>query len=111
MDDAVAALPTRLRALLDSVVVVVEDVPPPSPPSPDERGLVSAYEVPRRAVSPTRATDDLAAADRIVLYRRPLEARASSADDLTGLVQAAVVSELADHLGLSDDDLDALGWD
>jgi predicted Zn-dependent protease with MMP-like domain len=59
VDDAVAALPKRLLALLDSIAIVVEDVPPA--PSPSD--------------------------------------------------QAAVVTDLADHLGLTDDDLDELGWD
>jgi predicted Zn-dependent protease with MMP-like domain len=110
VDDAVAALPKSLLALLDSIAIVVEDVPPAPSPS-DGRGLTSAYEIAARDAPPSSAVDGLAAADRIVLYRRPLEARAASADDLTALVQAAVVTDLADHLGLTDDDLDELGWD
>ena len=51
----------------------------------------------RRGV-PTRA--------RIVLYRRPLEARAKDGADLADLVHDVLVEQIASYLGLDPDVID-----
>ena len=43
---------------------------------------------------------------RIVLYRRPLELRASDRDDLADLIHDVIVEQVANLLGVSPDDLD-----
>ena len=48
--------------------------------------------------------------DRIVLFRRPIEARARSDADLAELVREVVVHEVAHYFGIDDDRLDELGW-
>lgn len=105
VEDALAELPPSFHDHLDGVLLVVQDVPP----APDD-GLDTA-EVPlggcwtttdpRRRGEPTTT---------LLLYRRPIEARAASRDDLLALVREVAVIELAEHLGIDDDRLDDLGW-
>jgi predicted Zn-dependent protease with MMP-like domain len=120
--DALSLAPIGLLRYLDDLEIVVDLVPPVTHPA--RRGGVDAEPPPlavyeeaggRSDARRGRAVDGQdqqapAASDRVRLFRRPLEARARSAADLKTLVLEAVVAELADHHGLSDDDLDALGW-
>ena len=48
--------------------------------------------------------------DRIVIFRRPIEARARSGADLAELVREVVIHEVAHYFGIDDDRLDELGW-
>jgi predicted Zn-dependent protease with MMP-like domain len=48
--------------------------------------------------------------DRIVLFRRPIQARARSDADLAELVREVVLHEVAHYFGIDDDRLDELGW-
>ncbi len=106
-----AALPPGLLDHLDGVVLMVAEIPP-DVAGPDGGGppgevpLGHYHPAPRR-----RRTAAPLTADRLVLYRRPLEGRATSKRDLLDLIQDVVVTELADHHGLDDDALDDLGWD
>lgn len=59
------------------------------PPGVDRRGM------------PTRA--------RIVLYRRPLEARSRDGIDLVDLLHEVLIEQVASYLGVEPDSLDAEG--
>jgi predicted Zn-dependent protease with MMP-like domain len=93
VDDAMTSLPPSLLAHLDAVDVVVDEVPP------DDEGDV-----------PLGRWATTATGDRLVLFRRPLEARARDRSELTELIRETVVLEVAAHLGIDDDRLDDLGW-
>jgi predicted Zn-dependent protease with MMP-like domain len=118
VEDAVTTLPPELLRELDRVQLWVEDVPPDRPEDAEAPPL-GRYEVAAAVPGPTgpsagAATGDArrrtAGTDRLVLYRRPLELRATSKVDLAELVRFTVVHELAHHLGIDDDRLDELGW-
>ncbi len=94
--DAVDALAPRWNEPLTRVEVAVEDVPP-ADPSPWEAG-----EVPLGRVFPA----DRGLPARVVLYRRPVEARAQGSVDLADLVRTVVVEQLAHVLGVSPRELD-----
>jgi predicted Zn-dependent protease with MMP-like domain len=47
--------------------------------------------------------------DRIVLYQRPIEAVARTAEEIRALVQSTVIHEVAHHFGISDARLRELG--
>lgn len=49
--------------------------------------------------------------DRIILYRRNIEAEATSRSDLTEIVRRTVIHEIAHHFGIDDERLEELGWD
>ena len=107
VDDAVSGLPDPLLHYLDNVQIVVEDVPGEDPAGAGEEILLGLYEgVPR-----TERFDGLALLpDRITIYRRPIELRARTRQELELIVQETVVHEIAHHFGIDDDRLDELGW-
>lgn len=74
----------------------VEDVPPSDPSPWEDRGVPMGRYFP--------ADSGLAA--RIVVYRRPLENRASDVDDLAELIRSIVVEQVASMLGRSPDEID-----
>ena len=91
-------LAAAARVDITDVVLVVEEVPRLLPG--DDPDVVPLGHV-EDATARTPPT--------VVLYRRPIEARAARGDDRTELVQDAVVDHLADLLGLDPDDLDPRG--
>ena len=64
--------------------------------------MVEDDSVPLARLLPA-ATDNRA---RIVLYRRPLEARAKDGADLADLVHDVLVEQVANYLGLDPDVID-----
>ncbi len=107
VETAIATLPPELLGYLDNVQITVEDVPPPDPVGEGEEILLGLYEgVPRTE----RGFGEGLLPDRITLYRRPLEARARSQQELAEVVRDTVVHEIAHHFGIDDDHLDELGW-
>jgi len=94
-------LPPFILEHLENVAVVVAEIPP------EGEILLGLYEgVPR-----TERDGWLPSLpDRITLYRRPLEARASTRDELSFLIAETLVHEVAHHVGIDDDRLDELGW-
>ena len=104
--DALRTLPVPLLDHLQQVEVQVADVPPPDPFGTGEDAVVLAtYHVPAAGALPPRAVRD-----RLVLYRRPLEARCRSKPELLSLVREVVVHEVAHYLGIDDEGLEELGW-
>jgi predicted Zn-dependent protease with MMP-like domain len=105
VEDALAELPPSFLEHLDGTTIVVEDVPPV--PNGDDAGEVPLATY---AAAPGRGGGRRAPGHLLTLYRRPLEARATSKRDLAAIVREITVLEVADHLGIDDDQLDDLGW-
>lgn len=105
--EAISALERRWAAELAAVEFAVEDVPPPG--SGWDEGVV-ADETAGGPVPLGRLLQGTATAPpRVVLYRRPLEARASDRSDLGDLVHEVVVDQVAQLLGLDPDVVDPPG--
>ena len=102
--DALDEIPPELTALMDNVVVLVEDDPPP-----DEPGLLGLYE----GIALTARDSSYAGVlpDRITLYRLPICAICDTEDDVVEEVAVTVVHEIAHHFGIDDERLHELGWD
>ena len=108
---AVARLEPRWEAHLAGVEFGVEEIPPagdaaagPVPLARLEPGSPGAAAT---AAGPGTADADSAAGPpRIVVYRRPLMARADGDDDLGELVFEVVVEEFARLLGVNPEDID-----
>jgi predicted Zn-dependent protease with MMP-like domain len=94
--DAVDRLESRWGTQLDGVEFAVEEVPPP------DAAVWSADLVPLARLFPV--IGELPA--RIVLYRRPLEARATGREELRSIVHDVVVEEIAELLGLEPEMVD-----
>ena len=101
--DALDAVPAELMSLLDNVVVLVEDR---NPDEPDLLGLYDGYALTERGWQYGGALPD-----RIMIYREPICAMCSTADEVVTEVTITVVHEIAHHFGIDDDRLHALGWD
>ena len=81
----------------------VEEIPPPDPPGLGPERVSLARLDPG---SPGTAGRSVARPPRIVVYRRPLAARADSEDELGELVFEVVVEEFARLLGVNPEDVD-----
>lgn len=111
--DAVEHLEQRWAAELDGVEFAVEDVPPVVDGQGDARtgvddgSVIEDGSVPLARLLPARPNGRGGTLPpRIVVYRRPLEARAIDATDLGDLVLDVVVEEVATLLGLDPDLVD-----
>lgn len=94
--DAVERLERRWARELDEVEFAIEDVPP-SDPAPWEHG-----EVPLGRFFPAQGE----LPPRVVVYRRPVESRASGLPEVAPLVHDVVVEQVAHLLGLAPEQID-----
>lgn len=104
---AIQGLPRSLREKIGNLAVIVEESPPPEVLR--ELGLSSPYEllglyqgVP---LSKRGFYYGNVLPDRISLYKRPIEARCASAEEMVRLIQEVVLHELGHHFGLEEEDL------
>ena len=110
VDRALAGIPSPFREHLREVAIVIEDEPSLEQLREngldDDDALYGLYEgVPR-----TEWGAELAiVANKISLFRIPLEEDFPDPDDLAAEVRATVIHELAHHLGIDDNRLDELG--
>jgi predicted Zn-dependent protease with MMP-like domain len=109
---ALAGIPAPFREALSEVAIVIADEPTRDQLSDNELDsddtLYGLYEgVPRTEYG----ADWVAAPNRIMLFRLPLEEDFPHPDDLADQVRITVIHELAHHLGIDDDRLGELGVD
>ena len=102
--DALDSIPDGLAALMDNVVVVVEDG--------SARGrLLGRYEgVPLTARDSWYGAGRFTMPDRITIFRRTVCGVCASEDEVVHQVRVTVVHEVAHHFGIDDARLEALGW-
>ncbi|HEY7225739.1 MAG TPA: metallopeptidase family protein [Micromonosporaceae bacterium] len=101
--DTVEELEQRYSRELAEVEFAVEDVPPDL--DVFDSAVLDDGEVPLAQLQTARPGRPGAAA-RIVLYRRPLELRASHRDDLADLVHDVIIEQVANLLGVDPEDID-----
>ncbi|ACZ32085.1 protein of unknown function DUF1025 [Xylanimonas cellulosilytica DSM 15894] len=104
VSDALDSIPPELTAMMDNVVVLVEDEAPVDDPE-----LLGLYE----GVPLTERGEFWAAGalpDRITIFRNPTLAICETRDDVVEEVAVTVVHEIAHHFGIDDDRLHDLGW-
>ncbi len=101
--DALDAVPAQLLDLLDNVVILVEDDPPPD--DPHLLGVYEGYALTERGWDYGGVLPD-----RIVIFRRPILAICDTEEDVVEEVQVTVAHEIAHHFGIDDARLHDLGW-
>jgi predicted Zn-dependent protease with MMP-like domain len=101
--DALDLVPEELFRLMDNVVVLVEDDPPPE--DPDLLGVYEGYALTERGVDYAGVLPD-----RITIFRRPILSICDTEDDVVEEVAVTVVHEIAHHFGIDDGRLHELGW-
>jgi predicted Zn-dependent protease with MMP-like domain len=102
--DAVTRLESRWEAELTAVEFAVQEVPEADELIDDSSPLPLARTVPGSPESADPARPATPA--RIIVYRRPLMARAENEGELSELVFDVVVEEFAGFLGLDPDSVD-----
>jgi predicted Zn-dependent protease with MMP-like domain len=100
--EAVARLEPRWEAELSDVEFAVQEVPDADTMS--EEGVPLARIV--RGSADTSDPENPATGPRIVLFRRPLMARAEDEEELSELVFDVVVEEFAEILGVDPETID-----
>ncbi len=97
------AVPVELAALLDNVVLFIEDDAPAD--EPDLLGLYDGIPLTERDSNYGGVLPD-----RIFVYRNPTLAICDSEVDVIDEVGITVVHEIAHHFGIEDDRLHELGY-
>jgi predicted Zn-dependent protease with MMP-like domain len=109
--EAFNRLPPFFLEQLENVAVVVEDWPDPA--TMRAARVSSPYHLLGfyHGVPQTARTKDygLVPPDRISIYRRPIEVRCRSVEELRALIERVLRHEIAHHFGISDDRLDEIG--
>jgi predicted Zn-dependent protease with MMP-like domain len=101
--EALDEVPPELLDLMENVVILVEDDPPPGEP-----GLLGLYE--GYALTERGWNYGGVLPDRIIIYRNPILAICADEDDVVEEVAVTVVHEIAHHFGIDDHRLHELGW-
>ncbi len=102
--EALDGIPAGLMALVNNVVIVVEDEPPA-----DEPGILGLYS----GIPLTERDSGYAGAlpDRISIFRIPILEMCRDYDEVIEEVRITVVHEIAHHFGIDDDRLHELGYE
>ncbi len=101
--DALDEIPPRLTALLDNVVILIEEEPPEH--EPDLLGLYVGTPITERG-----STYTFYPPDQVFVFRGPLTRMCRDADELRHEVSITVVHELAHFFGIDDRQLHEWGW-
>jgi predicted Zn-dependent protease with MMP-like domain len=102
VSDALDAIPQKLTAALDNVVVLVESR------NPEEPDILGLYEGTALTERDSHYAGSLP--DTITIYRDALLDMCSSEDEVVDEVAITVVHEIAHHFGIDDERLHELGW-
>ena len=100
--DALDEVPAELMALLDNVVVLVEDR---NADEPELLGLYEGYALTERGWDYGGALPD-----RIMIYREAICEICATAEEVVDEVTVTVVHEIAHHFGIDEEKLHTLGW-
>ena len=101
--EALDEVPGELLALMDNVVILVEDEPPPD--DPDLLGLYEGHALTNRGWDYSGVLPD-----RILIFRNPILRICDTEEDVVEEVAITVVHEIAHHFGIDDERLHELGW-
>ena len=101
--DALDEIPDELAAMMDNVVVLVEDRSPDG--EPELLGLYEGTPLTERGGGYTMALPDT-----ITVFRNPTLAMCASEEEVVAEVNITVVHEIAHHFGIDDARLHDLGY-
>lgn len=105
--DALDEIPPELAVEMDNVAVVVEDQPTAEQLDGRSGTLLGLFEGVSLAHRSPLATS---LPDRITIFRRPLCDLSLDEADLSGQVRVTVLHEVGHYFGMSEEQLQDLGW-
>jgi predicted Zn-dependent protease with MMP-like domain len=109
--EALEPIELRWGSELSDLDLAVDEVPEVDETSPDEvvwgQGVLADVGVPLAQLVPAGVDPEgLPSRARIVIYRRPLEARARDGADLADLLHEVLVEQVAEYLNIEPDAVD-----
>ena len=109
--EALEPIELRWGSELADLDLAVDEVPEVDETSPDEvvwgQGVLADVGVPLAQLVPAGVDPEgLPSRARIVIYRRPLEARARDGADLADLLHEVLVEQVAEYLNIEPDAVD-----
>jgi predicted Zn-dependent protease with MMP-like domain len=109
--EALEPIEQRWGSELADLDLAVDEVPEVDETSPDEvvwaQGVLADVGVPLAQLVPAGVDPEgLPSRARIVIYRRPLEARARGGADLADLLHEVLVEQVAEYLNVDPDAVD-----
>jgi predicted Zn-dependent protease with MMP-like domain len=109
--EALEPIELRWGSELSDLDLAVDEVPEVEETSPDEvewgQGVLADVGVPLAQLVPAGVDPEgLPSRARIVIYRRPLEARARDGADLADLLHEVLVEQVAEYLNIEPDAVD-----
>ena len=112
--EALEPIELRWGSELADLDLAVDEVPEVEETSPDQvvwgQGVLADVGVPLAQLVPAGVDPEgLPSRARIVIYRRPLEARARDGADLADLLHEVLVEQVAEYLNLEPDAVDGGG--
>jgi predicted Zn-dependent protease with MMP-like domain len=112
--EALEPIELRWGSELSELDLAVDEVPEVDETSPEDvvwgQGVLADVGVPLARLVPAGVDPDgLPSRARIVLYRRPLEARARGGEDLADLLHEVLVEQVAEYLNIEPDAVDGGG--
>ena len=105
--DALDVIPPNLAVEMDNVAVVVEDRPTSEQLEGHSGTLLGLFEGVSLAHRSPLATS---LPDRITIFRVPICSLSRDEEDLADQVRVTVLHEVGHYFGMSDRDLEELGW-
>ena len=109
--EALEPIELRWGSELSDLDLAVDEVPEVEETSPDDvvwgQGVLADVGVPLAQLVPAGVDQEgLPSRARIVIYRRPLEARARDGADLADLLHEVLVEQVAEYLNIEPDAVD-----
>jgi predicted Zn-dependent protease with MMP-like domain len=100
LEEALERLPEYFRAKLTNVAILIEDRPPRDS---ERQGILLGlfHGVPLTE----KSTFQMTLPDRIVIYRKNIEAVCSTDEEIRQEIRATLLHELGHYFGLSEDEL------
>ena len=112
VDRAIRRIPREIRDHLENIVISVRERPSPDlladmglPPDDLLFGVFEGVPLSDRSI-----TDPPLYPDTIVIFQEPLEQACASRDELEEEIEITVVHEVAHYLGISEEELEDLGY-
>ncbi|MFZ7127219.1 MAG: metallopeptidase family protein [Desulfobacterales bacterium] len=112
VQSAIERIPERFREAMDNLLVSVEKRPSREllkemgiPPGETLFGVFEGVPLPERSFFEPPLYPD-----RIVIFQEPLQNECASLEELESEIEITVVHEVAHYLGMSESDLEEMGY-
>jgi predicted Zn-dependent protease with MMP-like domain len=107
---ALAEVPPQFAAYLEEVAIEIRDLPTPRQAKRAGRGHILLGLYHGRPRTQRSVMDDMVFPDVIYLFQQNIEQVCNSEKELIDQVRITTLHEIGHHFGMSEEDLDELGY-